>query len=74
MTDGFEFDEQLFPNPYYQEELLLQMGIEQLMLQNDSESSDDEDGESDVQLVESEPELKQPKSRKQSQITDFFHN
>ena len=40
------------------------------MLQNDSEISDDEEG--DVQLVESEPELKQPKSPKQSRINDFF--
>ena len=41
----------------YQEDLLLQMRMEQLMLQNVSESSDDEGGESDEQLVESEPEL-----------------
>ena len=41
----------------YLEDLLVQMVMEQLTLQNDSESSDDEGGESDEQVVESEPEL-----------------
>ena len=72
LTGGFEFDEELLGNPDYQEELLLQLGMEKLMLQDDRESSDDEDDENEVEVVEIEPEVEEPKRQKQKQITDFF--
>ena len=68
LTGGFEFDEELLGNPDYQKELLLQLGMEKLMLENDRESSDDENG---VEVVEIEPEVEEPKRQKQKQITDF---
>ena len=34
LTGGFEFDEELLGNPDYREELLLQLGMEKLMLQD----------------------------------------
>ena len=71
MTDGFEFDEELLGKRDYQEELLLQLGMEKLMLQNDRESSDDKDGENEVEVVEIEPEVEEPIRQKQKQITDF---
>ena len=69
LTGGFEFDEELSGNPDYQEELLLQLRMEKLMLQNDRESSDDEN---EVEVFEIEPEVEEPKRQKQKQITDFF--
>ena len=72
LTGGFEFDEELLGNPDYQEELLLQLGIEKLMLENDRESSDDEDDENLVEVVDVEPEVEEPQTQKQKQITVFF--
>lgn len=56
LSEGFEIDYELFRYPDYQEEVSLQMRIEKFMLQNESESFDDEGDESNVQLVDSEPE------------------
>ena len=68
LTEGLDFDDELFGSEDNQEELLLQSEMEALIIENDRyDGTDDE-----VEIIPNQPEIKQHKKTKQSQITDFF--
>ena len=72
-----EFDDRIFEEPDNEEELLLQGAMEELMLQDEDESSDELDCDisaEDLGLLALETEDAKQKKPKQKQITDYFQS
>ena len=77
LTEGMVFDDRIFEEPDHEEELLLQDAMEELMLLDDCENSDDielvsEISAEDITALTLETQSDEQKKPKQKQITDFF--
>ena len=74
LTEGIDFDDRIFEEPDNEEEILLQNAMEELMIEDNTESiTEDLEAESIV-LVPVEGQKDQKQKTKQKQITDFFQS
>lgn len=74
LTEGIDFDDRIFEEPDNEEEILLQNAMEELMIEDNTESiTEDLEAESIV-LVPVEGQKDRKQKTKQKQITDFFQS
>ena len=75
LAEGFDYEDGVLQNPETEVEFLLQAGMEDLMLDTESErlnaEGDISDSAEEVEVVVESQNIR-PKKPKQSQITDFF--
>ena len=74
LTEGIDFDDRIFEEPENEEEILLQNAMEELMIEDNTESiTEDLEAESIV-LVPVEGQKDRKQKTKQKHITDFFQS
>ena len=75
LTEGVDFDDELFGNEDNQEELLLQSEMEALMIENGgedgTEDSEDAEHETNVELILNPPQIEQPKKSSKVELLIF---
>ena len=72
MTDGIDFDDRIFEEPDNEEEILLQNAMEELMIEDNTESITEDLEAKSKMLVYVEGQKDRKQKTKQKQITDFF--
>ena len=74
LTKGIDFDDRIFEEPDNEEQILLQNAMEELMIEDNTESITEDLEAENIVLVPVEGQKDRKQKTKQKQITDFFQS